>query len=83
MQVLMLVCAGSNFTPPDTIQSDTEAPGPRTATDEQVVGFDLLEVESLDAAVDLARSHPMARAGHIELRALWDGTPSTTRKGTT
>lgn len=37
---------------------------------ESILGFDILEVADLEEAVDLARIHPMARIGRIELRAL-------------
>ncbi|MFD0474440.1 hypothetical protein ACFQ0B_44025 [Nonomuraea thailandensis] len=32
------------------------------------MGFDLLECADLDEAVEIARTHPMARAGRLELR---------------
>lgn len=111
MQFLMLVCAGSDFRPPDTIGPQTETwvaraeteggrsvggrlrppseavvlgpdgdavtatPGPRVSHDEQIVGFDVIDCPDLDSAIDLVRSHPMARAGRTELRAIWDGAP--------
>ena len=45
--------------------------GPFAETREWIAGFDLLECESLDDAVDYASRHPMARVGRIEVRALW------------
>jgi hypothetical protein len=38
---------------------------------EAVGGFDLLECESLEEAIDIAAAHPMAGAGAIEARPLW------------
>ncbi|MCK2220438.1 YciI family protein [Actinomadura sp. ATCC 31491] len=44
--------------------------GPFAETQEVIVGFDLLECADLDEAVEVARAHPMARAGRLELRPL-------------
>ncbi len=48
--------------------------GPFVETSEVIVGFDILEVEDLDEAIEIASRHPMARNGQIELRAFmpWD-----------
>jgi hypothetical protein len=45
--------------------------GPFAETKEAVGGFDLLECESLDEAVEIAASHPLAQSGAIEVRPLW------------
>jgi hypothetical protein len=45
--------------------------GPFAETKEAVGGFDLIECGSLDEAVEIAASHPMAEAGTIEVRPLW------------
>ncbi|MEU0555834.1 YciI family protein [Dactylosporangium maewongense] len=42
--------------------------GPFTETKEVIVGFDILECADLDEAIEVARAHPMARAGRLELR---------------
>ncbi|MFC0534012.1 YciI family protein [Phytohabitans kaempferiae] len=42
--------------------------GPFAETKEVIVGYDLLECADLDEAIEVARTHPMARAGRIELR---------------
>ena len=42
--------------------------GPFAETKEVIVGYDLLECADLDEAIEVARAHPMARAGRIELR---------------
>jgi len=42
--------------------------GPFAETTEAIVGFDLLECENLDEAIEVARAHPMARMGRLELR---------------
>ncbi|WP_214467671.1 YciI family protein [Microbacterium flavescens] len=48
--------------------------GPFAETSEVILGFDILEVEDLDEAIEIAARHPMARNGQIELRAFapWD-----------
>jgi hypothetical protein len=45
--------------------------GPFAETKEAVGGFDLLECGSLEEAVEIAASHPLAEAGVIEVRPLW------------
>ena len=45
--------------------------GPFTEGKEFIVGWDLLECESMDEAIAIAAGHPMARAGRIEIRASW------------
>jgi hypothetical protein len=46
--------------------------GPFAETKEVIVGFDLLECTDLDEAIEVARTHPMARRGRIEIRPLAD-----------
>jgi hypothetical protein len=36
-----------------------------------VAGFDVIECDSLEEAVTIAAAHPMARAGQIQIRAIW------------
>jgi hypothetical protein len=45
--------------------------GPFIETKEAVGGFDLLECGSLEEAVEIAASHPLAQVGTIEVRPLW------------
>jgi hypothetical protein len=45
--------------------------GPFAETKEAVGGFDLLECGSLEEAVAIAASHPLAEVGTIEVRPLW------------
>jgi hypothetical protein len=45
--------------------------GPFAETKEAVGGFDLLECDSLDEAVEIAASHPLAETGTIEVRPFW------------
>jgi hypothetical protein len=45
--------------------------GPFAETKEAVGGFDLLECGSLEEAVEIAASHPLAQTGVIEVRPLW------------
>ncbi|WP_348788519.1 YciI family protein [Leifsonia sp. NPDC080035] len=42
--------------------------GPFAETKEWICGFDILECESLDEAIEIASKHPMARNGQLELR---------------
>ncbi|RLP88174.1 hypothetical protein EAD89_17330 [Micromonospora sp. BL4] len=42
--------------------------GPFAETTEVIVGFDLLDCADLDEAIEVARAHPMARHGRLELR---------------
>ena len=46
--------------------------GPFAETKEAIVGFDVLECADLDEAIEVARRHPMAYRGRLELRALVD-----------
>ena len=43
--------------------------GPFTDAGERIVGFDIVECDTLEQAVDEARRHPMAPFGAIEVRA--------------
>ncbi len=45
--------------------------GPFAETKEAVGGFDLLECGSLEEAVEIAATHPLAAMGAIEVRPLW------------
>jgi hypothetical protein len=42
--------------------------GPFAETKEQIAGFDVLECAGLDEALEVARGHPMARRGIVEVR---------------
>ena len=46
--------------------------GPFAETKEQVGGYDLIECENLDEAVEVASKHPVARFGTIEVRPIWE-----------
>jgi hypothetical protein len=45
--------------------------GPFGETKEQIAGFDVLDCKDLDHAIEVARAHPMARHGYLELRPFW------------
>jgi hypothetical protein len=45
--------------------------GPFTETKESIGGFDLIDADSLDEAVEIASRHPVAAVGAIEVRPLW------------
>ena len=53
--------------------------GPFAETKEAVGGFDLLECASLEEAVEIAASHPLAEVGTIEVRPLWGNASRTAR----
>jgi hypothetical protein len=45
--------------------------GPFAETKEAVGGFDLIEADSLEEAVEIAAGHPVAQVGTIEVRPLF------------
>jgi hypothetical protein len=45
--------------------------GPFADTKEVLCGYDLVECADLDEAIEVASKHPMARAGMVEVRPLW------------
>jgi hypothetical protein len=45
--------------------------GPFTESKDWIAGFDVLDCEDLDEAIEIASRHPMARAGRLELRPFW------------
>jgi hypothetical protein len=45
--------------------------GPFVETKEAVGGFDILECDGLDEAVEIAAAHPLAQMGTIEVRPMW------------
>jgi hypothetical protein len=48
------------------------ADGPFAETKEQIGGFDLLDCENLDEALEVVAKHPAAKFGTIEVRPLWE-----------
>ena len=46
--------------------------GPFAETKEVIVGFDILDCADLDEAIAVARAHPMAFSGRVELRPFVD-----------
>ena len=47
--------------------------GPFIETKEAIGGFDILECESLEAAIEIAAGHPVAQVGTIEVRPFFGG----------
>lgn len=47
--------------------------GPFTESKEWIAGFDILECDDLDEAIEIASRHPQARGGKLELRPFWTG----------
>ena len=45
--------------------------GPFAETKEIVGGFDIIECDSLEEAVEIAAAHPVAAGGTIEVRPFW------------
>ena len=45
--------------------------GPFAETKEWIAGYDMIECEDLDEAIEVASRHPVARFGSIEVRPLW------------
>jgi hypothetical protein len=45
--------------------------GPFAETKEAVGGFDILECDSLEEAVEIAAAHPVAQIGTVEVRPFW------------
>lgn len=45
--------------------------GPFMESKEAVGGFDIIEADSLEEAVEIAAGHPVAKSGAIEVRPLW------------
>ena len=52
----------------ETLVSD----GPFIESKEQVGGFALIECAHLDDAIEIARRHPWAAHGVVEVRPVWD-----------
>ena len=48
----------------------TARPGPRTSEPEYVAGFDVLELATVEDAIEAAATHPMAPLGTIEIRRI-------------
>ncbi|MCR6712277.1 MAG: YciI family protein [Demequina sp.] len=46
--------------------------GPFAEAHEAIAGFDILECDSLEQALDIAAAHPMAWGGAIEVRPFYD-----------
>jgi hypothetical protein len=47
------------------------AEGPVVQARERITGYELVDCESIEEAIELASAHPMASAGAIEIRQLW------------
>jgi hypothetical protein len=46
--------------------------GPFAETKEQIAGYDVIECEDLDEALEIASKHPVATFGTIEVRPFWE-----------
>jgi hypothetical protein len=45
--------------------------GPVVQLNERNTGYELIDCESMEEAIELATAHPMASLGTIEIRQLW------------
>ena len=45
--------------------------GPFVEGKDYIAGIDIIECADLDEAIEIARLHPMATAGNIEIRPFW------------
>jgi len=45
--------------------------GPYAEGKDYIAGIDIIEAADLDEAIDVARRHPMAHGGIIEIRPFW------------
>jgi hypothetical protein len=71
---------GDQLTPPRRARAVRVRDGKRLVTDgpfsetkEAIGGFDLIEADSLDEAIEIAAGHPVAQVGTIEVRPLLGG----------
>ena len=55
--------------------------GPFAETRERIVGFDLIECDNMEQALEVAAGHPMAYGGRIEVRELWPFEPEPVEEG--
>lgn len=46
--------------------------GPFARSKEQICAYELLECESAEMAIEVASTHPMAKAATIEVRPVWN-----------
>lgn len=46
--------------------------GPFAETKEQMGGFNVIECENLDEALEIAAAHPVAKYGMVEVRPIWE-----------
>jgi hypothetical protein len=46
--------------------------GPFAETKEFIAGFDVVDCETLEEALDVAAAHPVAKFGAVEVRELWE-----------
>src|SRR5579885_2141885 len=46
--------------------------GPFAETKDSIAGFDVIECDSMEEALELASHHPVARFGGVEVRQFWD-----------
>lgn len=51
---------------------ETVGPGPAHSAHGAIAGLDILECDSLERAVEIAKAHPMAREGVIQVWPFYD-----------
>lgn len=45
--------------------------GPFIESKETIVGFDVIDCDTMEEAIDIASRHPLAQSGRLEVRAFW------------
>ncbi|ANJ25833.1 YciI family protein [Agromyces aureus] len=65
--VTVRVRGGQTIVTDETVVTD----GPFTESKEWIAGYDLLEVDDLDHAIELAKGDELARHGALEIRPIW------------
>ena len=51
--------------------------GPFAETKEVIAGYDVIECETEDQAIEIASLHPVASFGSVEVRPFWDWSSAT------
>lgn len=56
-------------------------PGPTTPGPDHTAAYELLECRNLDVAIEAAAAHPMAAAGTVEVRPVWERLAAASEAG--
>jgi len=81
VKYLLLICADPTIEPPEEVGdidvwfeggSRLITDGPFAETKEVIAGYDVIECETEDQAIEIAGLHPVAKFGSVEVRPLWN-----------